>query len=323
MMNDANVLIEGRHLTKAFPLGRKQKVHAVTDVSLSLYQGETLGLVGESGCGKSTLGRLLIHTIRPTAGQLFLQGRDVTALDDRAFHPFRRQLQMIFQDPQASLDPRMRVLDLVAEPLLTWGLAPSRKAAIPRVLELLAAVGVPGEYLYRYPWQFSGGQCQRIGIARALATEPALIVCDEPVSALDASVQNQILNLLRQLRQERSLTLLMISHDLNVVRYLSDRICVMYLGRICEIGPAETVFAHPLHPYTRLLISSVPLPDPRIRREEAELLSGETPSPVSPPSGCPFRTRCPRAAARCGEEVPALRDFGGRQAACHFAAPEA
>ncbi len=315
----SDILLEGRNLTKEFPAGRKQKVHAVSDVSLQLYEGETLGLVGESGCGKSTLGRLLIRTLAPDAGEILLRGENVTGLSEKAFRPYRRQLQMIFQDPYGSLDPRMKVLDLIAEPLRTWRLCPDREALEARVLELMEAVGVPGETLYRYPHQFSGGQRQRIGIARALATDPSLIVCDEPVSALDASVQNQILNLLRELQRARGLTYLFISHDLNAVRFISDRIAVMFLGRICETGPAEEVLRRPLHPYTSLLAASVPEPDPRRRGEPAAQLTGEVPSPVNPPSGCRFRTRCPYAEERCARETPQLRDFGGRQAACHLA----
>ncbi len=310
--------LEARHLSKAFPAGRRRWLQAVSDVSLSLFEGETLGLVGESGCGKSTLGRLLIGLLPPTSGEVLLQGRPVTGLSEKEFRPYRRRLQLVFQDPYASLNPRMTVRDLIAEPLETWHVLPTRKQVTARVLELMASVGIAEESLCRYPHQFSGGQRQRIGIARALACDPALIVCDEPVSALDLSVQNQILNLLRDLQRGSSLSYLFISHDLSVVRHLSDRVCVMFLGMLCELGDTEEVFRAPLHPYTRFLINAVPQPDPHRRDEPVELLSGEVPSPLRPPSGCRFRTRCPRATALCAEEVPALREVGSRRVACHF-----
>ena len=310
-------LLEARGLEKGFPAGGKKTVHAVSGVSLEIREGETLGLVGESGCGKSTLGRLLIRTLKPDAGQVLFRGQDITAMKDREFAPYRREMQLIFQDPYASLDPRMTVRDLVAEPIETWRLCAGREAVTARVKELLGAVGVPEEFLYRYPHQFSGGQRQRIGIARAIALDPAFIVCDEPVSALDVSVQNQILNLLKELKTARKLTYLLISHDLSVVRFLSDRVCVMFLGKLCEIGPTEEVYRHPRHPYTRFLLDAVPVPDPARRGKEVRLLKGEPPSPADPPSGCRFRTRCPFADARCAAEEPPLRDCGGVQAACH------
>ena len=314
----SRILMECRDLTKAFPAGKGQLVQAVTGVSLQMYEGQTLGLVGESGCGKSTLGRLMIRALPPDSGKVTLLGTDITKMPERMFRSVRPKLQMIFQDPYASLDPRMRVRDLIAEPLVTWHPGYTRETITARVLELMQSVGIPREYLLRYPHEFSGGQRQRIGIARALAADPKLIVCDEPVSALDVSVQNQILNLLRDLQQEKGLTYLFISHDLNVVRHISDRICVMFLGRICETGPAEEVCGKPLHPYTRFLINSVPVPDPRKKQGAEVLLSGEIPSPVSPPSGCRFRTRCPYATELCAREVPPLRAAGEREAACHY-----
>ena len=312
-------LLEARNLEKTFPAAGKKAVHAVSGVSLRIREGETLGLVGESGCGKSTLGRLLLRTLPPTSGEVWFRGRNITAMKDREFRPLRKEMQLVFQDPYDSLDPRMTVRDLIAEPIETWRLCENREAVTERVLGLLRAVGVPEEFLYRYPHQFSGGQRQRIGIARAIAAEPSFIVCDEPVSALDVSVQNQILNLLKELKVSRNLTYLFISHDLSVVRYLADRVCVMFLGKICEIGPAEEVYRHPRHPYTRFLLDAVPPPDPSLRGKEIRLLKGEPPSPANPPSGCRFRTRCPYAANRCAAEEPQLRDVGGVQAACHFA----
>ena len=314
----SNILLEARHLVKEFPAGGKKKVHAVSDISLKIYEGETLGLVGESGCGKSTLGRTLIRLITPDKGEVFFKGNQISGLSDREFRPYRRQMQLIFQDPYASLDPRMTVRNLIAEPLKTYRVCPSKEDLNRKVLELMQAAGIPGEFLYRYPHQFSGGQRQRIGIARALAIDPALIVCDEPVSALDVSVQNQILNLLKELQKTRGLTYLFISHDLSVVRHLSDRVAIMFLGKLCETGRTEEVYRAPMHPYTRFLLNSVPVPDPRKRNDQAELLQGEIPSPVDPPSGCRFHTRCPYATEKCRQEEPQMRQFGDREVACHF-----
>ena len=315
----SDILLESRNLTKEFPAAGKKRVHAVSDVSLQIREGETLGLVGESGCGKSTLGRLMIRTLQPSSGEVLFRGESITAMREQVFKPLRKEMQLVFQDPYASLDPRMTVRDLIAEPIETWRLCQNREAVTERVREHLRAVGLPEEFLYRYPHQFSGGQRQRIGIARAIAADPSFIVCDEPVSALDVSVQNQILNLLKVLKASRGLTFLFISHDLSVVRYLSDRVCVMFLGKICEIGPTEEVYRRPRHPYTRFLLDAVPVPDPGQRGKEIRLLKGEPPSPADPPSGCRFRTRCPFATDRCTAEEPALRDFGGVQAACHHA----
>ena len=316
----SEILLEARDLCRDFPSGGKKIIHAVSGVSLQIREGETLGLVGESGCGKSTLGRLLIRTIRPTSGEVRFRGQEITGMKDRDFRPFRRDMQLVFQDPYASLDPRMSVRDLIAEPVETWKLCGSREEVTARVRELMRAVGMPEEFLYRYPHQFSGGQRQRIGIARAIAADPAFIVCDEPVSALDVSVQNQILNLLKELKASRKLTYLFISHDLSVVRYLADRVCVMFLGKICEAGPTEEVYLRPRHPYTRFLLDAAPAPDPSLRGMEIRLLKGDPPSPADPPSGCRFRTRCPFAQERCAREEPQLRDLGGVQAACHFPA---
>lgn len=312
-------LLEARDVTRLFSSAGKKPLQAVSGVSLKIFEGETLGVVGESGCGKSTLGKLMIRTLQPTSGEVLFRGQSVTGMKEKEFLPFRKELQMIFQDPYASLDPRMTVRDLIAEPIETWHLCDSRSAVTDRVRELLQAVGMPQEFLYRYPHQFSGGQRQRIGIARAIAADPAFIVCDEPVSALDVSVQNQILNLLKELKSARHLTYLFISHDLSVVRYLADRVCVMFLGKICELGPTEAVYTHPRHPYTRFLLDAVPEPDPALRGKEVRLLKGEPPSPADPPSGCRFRTRCPFAQDRCAKEEPVLRDAGGTLVSCHRA----
>ena len=313
----SDVLLEAHDLVKEFPLDRKRCVHAVGGVSLAVNAGETLAIVGESGCGKSTLGRLLIGAIPPTSGEVCFRGYTITGLKDKDFSPYRRQLQLIFQDPYASLDPRMKVRDLIAEPLVAHKVCATKDEVTKRVLGLMEAVGIPLDYLNRYPHQFSGGQRQRIGIARALALDPALIVCDEPVSALDVSVQNQILNLLNELQGTRGLTYVFISHDLSVVRHISDRVCVMFLGKVMEVGPTEEVFRKARHPYTQFLLSSVLLPDPHQRDREMRLLEGEPPSPVDPPSGCCFRTRCPYAKEQCARTEPALRALGNVEVACH------
>ena len=234
-----------------------------------------------------------------------------------AFAPYRRQMQMIFQDPYASLDPRMNVHDIIAEPLVTYKVCENKEVLKARVLELMDAVGVPREFLYRYPHQFSGGQRQRIGIARAIALNPSLVICDEPVSALDVSVQSQVLNLLKDIQAQYGLTYLFISHDLSVVRFISNRVCVMFLGKVCEIGDSETIYQNPLHPYTRFLINAIPVADPHLRGEEKQLLQGEIPSPINPPKGCRFHTRCPYATERCRTEEPELREVEGRMVACH------
>lgn len=315
----SDVLLEAVGLTKEFPLKNKKCVHAVSDVSLQIFKGETLALVGESGCGKSTLGRTLIRLLQPTAGKIYFNGTEISALNEKNFSPYRRRMQLIFQDPYASLDPRMTVRDIVAEPLKTYHICKTAEETTALVIELLRAVGIPEEFLYRYPHQFSGGQRQRIGIARAIALDPALIVCDEPVSALDVSVQNQILNLLKKLQHERSLTYLFISHDLSVVRFIADRVCVMFLGRMCEVGNTAEVYASPIHPYTRFLINAIPKADPNARTEKRMLLSGELPSPIDPPTGCRFHTRCPYAKDCCRTETPELREINGRLVACHRA----
>lgn len=311
-------LLQAKGLSVEFKLNGRRKVHAVSDVSLEVEQNQVLALVGESGCGKSTLGRALIRMLEPTAGEVLFQGIPITKLPPQAFRPYRRQMQMIFQDPYASLDPRMTVRDIVAEPLDTYRLYPSKAAATERVVELLEAVGLGAEHLGRYAHQFSGGQRQRVGIARAIALNPAFIVCDEPVSALDVSVQNQILNLLKEIQGRFGLTYLFISHDLSVVRFMADRVAVMFLGKLCEMGPADAIYERPLHPYTRFLLEAIPKADPTCRRRDRLLLQGELPSPIQPPRGCRFHTRCPHATPRCQQEAPLLQQVQGRQVACHL-----
>ena len=320
----AGPLLRVEGLTKHFPLrggffGRARgAVRAVDGVSLILAQGETLGLVGESGSGKTTLGRLILRLIEPTAGSVHFAGDDVLALDRRGLRAKRREMQIIFQDPYASLNPRMQVGDIVGEALVIHKIASGRERR-ERVVELLRTVGLGPEALNRYAHEFSGGQRQRIGIARALAVVPRFIVADEPVSALDVSIQAQILNLLLDLQERFGLTYLFISHDLRVVEHVSDRVAVMYLGKIVELAPRESLYKRPLHPYTQALLSAIPLPDPR-RRKQRIILEGDVPSPIHPPPGCGFHTRCPYAQARCREEAPAWREiFPEHFAACHYA----
>ena len=317
-MEEKQILLEAENLVKEVP-ARRGKVHAVSDVSLCIYRGETLALVGESGCGKSTLGRMLLRLIEPTSGRLRYDGQNLLALKPEKMREMRRRMQIIFQDPYASLNPRMSIGRIIEEPLLTHKIGENRQERQSIVHSLMDKVGIRPEFYSRYPHQFSGGQRQRVGIARALALNPELIVCDEPVSALDVSIQAQILNLLRDLQKELGLTYLFISHDLGVVRYISDRVCVMFLGRLCEIGGTKELYQSPIHPYTRFLMESVPKPDPALRREEREILTGDIPSPIDPPSGCRFHTRCPYAKEICSKEAPPMREVGnGRYAACHF-----
>jgi oligopeptide transport system ATP-binding protein len=308
-------LVEAVHLTKHFRVtgGGGDVVHAVDDVSLSIYDGETVGLVGESGCGKSTLGRTLLRLVEPTSGDICFRGASIIDLKRTAMRRLRGEAAIIFQDPFSSLDPRQTVGDIITE-TLTIQTSLRRRARGERMRELLEIVGLDAGHANRYPHEFSGGQRQRVGIARALAVEPSFIVCDEPISALDVSIQAQILNLLMRLQQELSLTYLFIAHDLAAVKHVSDRIAVMYLGRIVEIGDAEEIHAHPRHPYTRSLLSAIPDPDPRVQRAaKRELLKGEVPSPTNPPSGCRFRTRCPIAQPECSQTVPELAGGDGRE----------
>ncbi|MBQ1390800.1 MAG: dipeptide ABC transporter ATP-binding protein [Firmicutes bacterium] len=316
-------LIEAKDLTKEFRVnsGMWSKsggvVHAVTDVNLEIYEGETLALVGESGCGKSTLGRLLVNLIEPTRGTVSFRGQVMQELKPEEMRQLRRKMQFIFQDPYASLNPRWSIRDIVAEPMETYKMLGSKQERTERVKELLKKCGIRPEFVNRYPHQFSGGQRQRVGIARALALDPDLIICDEPVSALDVSIQAQVLNLLSDLQEEMHLTYLFISHDLSVVRYLSDRVCVMFLGEVCELGKTKDVYEDPLHPYTKFLLEAVPKPDPKKRKEDKSMLVGEIPSPVNPPSGCRFHTRCPYATEICSQQKPEMREVRGRMVCCH------
>jgi oligopeptide transport system ATP-binding protein len=352
---ESGALLEARDLHKTYATGsrlplpgaRRGRISAVAGVDVALRPGETLGIVGESGCGKSTLARMLVGLERPDAGQVLFRGTDVAAVPVRERRALRRRIQMVFQDPYLSLDPRMTVLDLVAEPLDVHGLAsgksglPGRRARRDRVAELLALVGLDPDSMTRYPHEFSGGQRQRIGIARALALEPEVLICDEPVSSLDVSVQAKVVNLLRRLQHQLGLTLMFIAHDLALVRVVADRIAVMYLGRLAEIGTAGAVFGSPQHPYTHALLSAVPVPDPSVRRSSVRRagsggasvragsgrirLAGEPPSPADPPPGCRFHTRCWRADETCRSVEPTLQPHGpeGQLAACHHPGPDA
>jgi len=321
--NDAP-LLSVRSLVKHFPVKRGVivnrtvgSVRAVDDVSFDIARGETLALVGESGCGKSTTGRMILRLMAPTEGSIQFQGQEIATLGDDAMRRMRRHLQIIFQDPYASLNPRMTVGDILLEPMQVHDIGtPEERSA--RVRELLDLVGLLPEHARRYPHQFSGGQRQRIGIARALAVQPDLIVCDEPVSALDVSIQAQVVNLLQDLQQRFGLSYLFIAHDLAVVKHISDRVAVMYLGRLVEVADKQTLYAHPLHPYTQALLSAIPRPDPGAQRQRI-MLTGDVPSAMKPPEGCRFHTRCPHAQERCRQEVPILREAQpGHRVACHF-----
>ncbi|UGY01531.1 ABC transporter ATP-binding protein [Bradyrhizobium quebecense] len=312
----SNPLMKVENLVVEYSVGGKT-IHAVSDVSLEIARGETLGLVGESGCGKSTLGRAVLQLRQAVSGKVLFDGHDLTTLKGEALRKMRRRVQLIFQDPIASLNPRRRIGDIVAEPLVIAGVKDPEERR-RRVSEALSAVGLdPALVSGRLPHEFSGGQCQRICIARSLVLNPEFVICDEPVSALDVSIRAQILNLLEEMKARYGLTLLFIAHDLAVVKAVSDRVAVMYLGRLCEVGPSEQLFAQPAHPYTALLIEAIPVPDPDVRPTQSVPV-GEPPSPIAPPSGCRFRTRCPRADARCAREVPELRLVApGQFAACH------
>ena len=321
-MGDREILVSIDHLRLWFHTGTgllgKQTVKAVDDISLDIYRGETFGLVGESGCGKSTLGRTLVKLHEPTAGRVLVKGKDITKLSGAELKSFRKSVQLIFQDPYASLNPRMTVGEIIREPMVIHHLYGTRKEQDDKVAELLRLVGLRPDHIRRYPHEFSGGQRQRIAIARTLALAPEFIVCDEPISALDVSIQAQIINLLRQIQSELGITYLFIAHDLSMVRYISDRIGVMYLGQIVEVGDSRDLYKKPLHPYTQALVSAVPLPDPEAGKIGQRIrLNGEIPSAIAPPSGCPFRPRCPYATARCAEEKPQLREAGGHLVSCH------
>jgi len=317
-------LIEVKHVKKYFPIRKGllqrevARVHAVDDVSFAVREGETLGLVGESGCGKSTLGRTIVRLLEPTDGQILFEGQPIEKLGARRLRPLRRQMQMVFQDPYASLNPRKRVGQIIGDPLKIHGLGDKRERKA-QVEALLETVGLSPEHYNRFPHEFSGGQRQRIGIARALALRPKLVVADEPVSALDVSIQSQMLNLLEDLQNEFKLTYIFIAHDLGVVRHVSDRIAVMYLGKLVELSPAEELYQRPIMPYTEALLSAVPVPDPDLAaKRERIVLEGDVPSPINPPSGCRFHPRCRYATQVCSEVEPPLADYGnGHLAACH------
>jgi len=325
MSAPGDVLLEVEGLRKLFPtrsgwFGRSAMVHAVDGVSFWVRDGETLGLVGESGCGKSTTGKLILRLLDPTAGQVTWRGKRIDRFDRGEMRPVRRELQAVFQDPYSSLNPRMRAQDIVAEPLRNYEQLPAADLRA-RAAELFERVGLRPDQLAKYPYEFSGGQRQRLGIARALAVKPRLIVCDEPVSALDVSVQAQVINLLMDLQAELNLSYLFIAHDLAVVEHISHRVAVMYLGKIVEIAPKRTIFAAPQHPYTEALLEAVPVPDPTVRKQR-RVLGGDVPSPIDPPSGCRFHTRCPYVMERCRREEPPLQELSaGQWVACHLREP--
>jgi oligopeptide transport system ATP-binding protein len=319
-------LLRINNLKKYFPIRgglfsrEVARVHAVDDVTFSLMKGETLGLVGESGCGKSTTGRCILRLIEPTAGEVWFEDKNVTTLDKRSLRHLRRDMQIIFQDPYASLNPRMTVGSIIGEALVIHKLAKSKREREERVVHLLETVGLNADHLRRYPHEFSGGQRQRIGIARALAVSPKLIVADEPVSALDVSIQAQVINLLEDLQKQFNLTYLFIAHDLSVVEHISTRVAVMYLGKIVEVAPAKELYTNPKHPYTEALLSAVPIPDPAVKRKRI-LLEGDVPSPIKPPSGCRFHTRCPIRVPSCSENDQVLKEISpGHWVACQVRA---
>ena len=316
-----DTLVEVKHLKEYFNINTglfsSKPLKAVDDVSFAIRRGETLGLVGESGCGKTTVGRTLLHLYKPTAGEIWFDGKQIVTKKD--IEEYRKKTAMVFQDPYSSLSPRMTVADIIGEPLDVHKMYSNEKERKERILELMAQVGLNSEHANRYAHEFSGGQRQRIGIARALSMKPQFVVCDEPVSALDVSIQAQVINMFDELQDKMGLTYLFIAHDLLVVRHISDRIAVMYLGKMVELADAREIYDHPLHPYTRSLMSAVPLPDPKMARENKRIvLTGDIPSPLNAPSGCPFRTRCPYASDVCAQSMPEFKDVGGGHfVACH------
>lgn len=298
---------------------KKQVVKAVDDVSFDVYKNETFGLVGESGCGKTTLGRTIVKIYEPTGGTIEYEGEDISHLKGKQLKAYRKKMQMIFQDPYASLDPRMTVGEIIKEPMIVHNIYNTDEEREARVVELLKIVGLKPDHIRRYPAEFSGGQRQRIGIARALAVNPEFIVCDEPISALDVSIQAQVVNLLEQIQKELGISYIFIAHDLSMVKHISDRIGVMYLGHLVELGPSADVYHRPLHPYTAALLSAIPIPDPDVAKAKGRIvLEGEIPSPINPPKGCPFCTRCPKATERCRTEAPKPIRIGERMVCCHL-----
>ena len=330
MADNNTPLLKVEHLHKEFPTGSgfmggkfsKKVVSAVNDLSFEIRAGETFGLVGESGCGKSTTGRAIMHLDPPTSGKVYFEGRDISKMNKKELKAMRREMQFIFQDPYASLNPRMTIGEIISEPMVIHGIG-TPEERIERVRELLDVVGLNPEHINRYPHEFSGGQRQRVGIARSFILRPKLIICDEPVSALDVSIQAQVLNLLKDLQKQYGTAYLFIAHDLSVVQYISDRVAVMYLGKMVELSDWKSLYAEPNHPYTQALLSAVPIPDPDVQQNRKRIiLAGDPPSPIDPPSGCRFHTRCPIAQAKCSEEAPEFREIGeGHFCACHYAAP--
>ena len=318
-MSEHNIL-EVKDLTKHFKAGKKQIVHAVDGISVTLGKGKTLGLVGESGCGKSSCARTIIRMYDPTSGQIILDGTDITNMKQKELKPYRKKMQMIFQDPYASLNARMTVRDIIAEPLLAHNLVKNKEEANDLVYPMLERVGLTKEHANRYAHEFSGGQRQRVGIARALILEPQLVICDETISALDVSIQAQVINLLKDFQEEKGLSYLFIAHDLSMVRYVSDDVGVMYLGQLVEMSEADEIYRNPLHPYTKGLLGSVPIANPKLaRQKEKSSMEGDIPSPINPPSGCRFHTRCPYARPECAQTTPELVDVGnGHRVACHL-----
>lgn len=321
-MDERRVVLQVQGVSKDFEIkskevfGKKQTLHALTDVNLHIYQGETLGIIGESGCGKSTLGRCMVRLHKPTRGRILCDGEDIFALKGEKKQKLCRDIQMIFQDPYSSLDPRRTAAYSVAEPLRVHGILKNQDAIDERVLELMQEVGLDLQHLSRYPHEFSGGQRQRINIARAIALNPKVIVCDEPVSALDVSIQAQVINLFRRLQREHGLTYVFISHDLGIIKYISDRIAIMYLGRVVELCSAEAIYRSPLHPYTKALLSAIP-PESPFDKKERIILAGDIPSPIGEQIGCPLAGRCPSCMERCKKEAPGLKDYKkGHQVAC-------
>lgn len=321
-MSEKNVILKVSNLKTHFDVtkglfAKKQIVKAVDDVSFEVYENETFGLVGESGCGKSTLGRTIVKLYDPVSGSVEFEGKDISKLKGAELKSFRKDMQMIFQDPYASLDPRKTVGEIIKEPMIIHNIYDSDKQREDRVVELLKIVGLKPDHIRRYPSEFSGGQRQRIGIARALAVNPKFIVCDEPISALDVSIQAQVVNLLKDIQKEMNLSYLFIAHDLSMVKHISDRIGVMYLGHMMEVGPSNDVYHRPLHPYTTALLSAIPISDPDIAKSKQRIvLEGEIPSPINPPAGCPFASRCPKATERCSKETPKQIQVGNRLVTC-------